>query len=55
MGGAFGDFGEAFKQSLCWLEGFIWVEAFFQVPTFVVGVWALWKGKLFHTIVTYGC
>jgi hypothetical protein len=28
-----------------WIRGFMWVEAVFQMPCWIIGAWALWRGR----------
>jgi hypothetical protein len=28
-----------------WIRGFMWVEAGFQMPCWIIGAWGLWRGR----------
>lgn len=48
VGGAFGYFGG--NSHLYWFNNFVWVEALFQLPTFVIGAYGLWKGEYIYNV-----
>lgn len=33
-----------------WIRGFMWVEALFQMPCWIIGAWCLWNSELNSTI-----
>ncbi|EIW58479.1 uncharacterized protein TRAVEDRAFT_37388 [Trametes versicolor FP-101664 SS1] len=45
IGSAMGYFGQSHLDAYTWFRSFLLVEAFFQVPVFVIGLLGLWKGS----------
>ncbi|KAI0832108.1 transmembrane protein 6/97 [Trametes gibbosa] len=45
IGSAMGYFGQAQFDAYTWFRTFLLVEAFFQVPVFILGLRGLWKGS----------
>ncbi|KAH9921688.1 transmembrane protein 6/97 [Epithele typhae] len=45
IGSAMGYFGPSQQQTYEWLRAFMFLEAVFQLPTFVLGIRGLWKGS----------
>ncbi|KAI0333900.1 hypothetical protein GY45DRAFT_1271173 [Cubamyces sp. BRFM 1775] len=45
IGSAMGYFGQSQTEAYTWFRSFLMVEAFFQVPVFIVGLRGLWKGS----------
>ncbi|OJT09798.1 hypothetical protein TRAPUB_13757 [Trametes pubescens] len=43
IGSAMGYFGQSHLDAYTWFRSFLLVEAFFQVPVFVIGLIGLWK------------
>lgn len=33
-----------------WIRGFMWVEALFQMPCWIIGAWGLWRGESFSSL-----
>ncbi|KAH9893332.1 transmembrane protein 6/97 [Cubamyces lactineus] len=44
IGSAMGFFGQSQMEAYTWFRSFLIVEAFFQVPVFIIGLRGLWKG-----------
>ncbi|KAI0793722.1 transmembrane protein 6/97 [Fomes fomentarius] len=45
IGSAMGYFGESQLGAYTWFKSFLLVEAFFQVPVFLIGLRGLWRGS----------
>ncbi|KAM5544283.1 hypothetical protein V8D89_001943 [Ganoderma adspersum] len=44
IGSAMGYFGQGQLEAYAWFRSFLLLEAFFQVPVFVIGLRGLWRG-----------
>ncbi|TBU30442.1 transmembrane protein 6/97 [Dichomitus squalens] len=45
IGSAMGYFGESQLKAFTWFRSFLLLEAFFQVPVFLIGLRGLWRGS----------
>ncbi|KAI0352093.1 hypothetical protein OH77DRAFT_814945 [Trametes cingulata] len=45
IGSAMGYFGQSQMEAYTWFRSFLLVEAFFQVPVFIIGLRGLWTGS----------
>ncbi|KAI0741360.1 transmembrane protein 6/97 [Daedaleopsis nitida] len=45
IGSAMGYFGQSQFEAFTWFRSFLMVEAFFQVPVFLLGLRGLWRGS----------
>ncbi|KAI9460617.1 transmembrane protein 6/97 [Lactarius psammicola] len=54
IGGAMGIFGN--ESELAWFKSFLYLEALFQLPVFVIGAYGLWKDSrgIYGLLVLYG-
>ncbi|KAF9054496.1 transmembrane protein 6/97 [Panaeolus papilionaceus] len=56
IGGVFGVYGREFYQHTLWFRMFLYLEIFFQVPVFVIGMCQLGKGakSVYPLLLAYG-